>query len=271
MKTQGISVRLSFLRIATILGILCLCLGTTHAQSPSGDSKAMDSYSLGYEFGSNARKQPVELDLDTIIEGVRDAYKREQPRFSEHEMKEALGMLKKRIWTAQQLKYSELADKNLKEGEAFLTENAKKPGVVTLPSGLQYKVILEGNGPSPAATDKVKVQYRGTLVNGTEFDSSFARGEPASVGVSGVVRGWTEVLQLMKVGSKWQAFIPAKLAYGNRSHGRIPPQSALIFEIELLSIEKPAEKAGQSGPVASTHEEQSPVPGEAVSQTDDEK
>jgi len=133
--------------------------------------------------------------------------------------------------------FQQLADKNQKEGEVFLAENKKKKGVITLPSGLQYQVIKEGTGKIPKATDTVTTHYRGTLIDGTEFDSSYKRGEPASFPVNGVIKGWTEALQLMKVGSKWQLFIPSNLAYGPQGAGQaIGPNATLIFEIELLSI-----------------------------------
>jgi FKBP-type peptidyl-prolyl cis-trans isomerase FklB len=245
---------------AFILG-LTLLAPVCWAEEPArlGDEKAKDSYSLGYEFGSNIKKQPVDLDLEAIITGIRDAYEGKEPKLSTEEMKEELGSLKKKVWVAQQREYQEKASRNLKEGEAFLAENAKKEGVITLPSGLQYKVLKEGSGPSPKATDSVTVHYRGTLVNGTEFDSSYARGEPATVHVIGMIRGWIEALQLMKAGSKWWIFVPPKLAYGERQFGRIPPNSTLIFDLELLSVTegpvqggtepRPAEsKTGGSGP-----------------------
>jgi FKBP-type peptidyl-prolyl cis-trans isomerase len=131
------------------------------------------------------------------------------------------------------------AEKNLKAGEAFLAENAKKEGVKTTASGLQYKVIKSGTGPSPKPTDVVKVQYHGTLIDGTVFDSSVRRNQPATFTVNGVIPGWTEALQLMKVGDKWKLFIPAKLAYGEQGSGPIGPNIVLIFDVELLGIEKP--------------------------------
>ena len=132
-----------------------------------------------------------------------------------------------------------LAEKNAKEGEAFFAENKKKEGIVTLPSGLQYKVIKEGDGPTPKATDTVSVNYKGTFIDGTEFDSSYKRNQPATFKVKGVIPGWVEALQLMKVGSKWQIFIPASLAYGDKGAGNvIGPNATLIFEVELLSIDE---------------------------------
>jgi FKBP-type peptidyl-prolyl cis-trans isomerase FklB len=136
----------------------------------------------------------------------------------------------------QQLRSRESAAKNLADGKAFLYANKTKEGVKALPDGLQYLALTEGNGPMPKANDMVKVHYRGTLLNGTEFDSSYSHGEPAVFHADGMMPGWTEALQLMKVGSKWQIFIPTELAYGNRQFGRIPPNSAISFEIELLGV-----------------------------------
>jgi FKBP-type peptidyl-prolyl cis-trans isomerase len=142
------------------------------------------------------------------------------------------------VFRAYQAKLmTKLLDKNKKEGEAFLAANKSKPGVKSLPSGLQYKVLKEGDGPSPKTTDAVKANYRGTLIDGTEFDSSYKKGVPIEFPVSRVIKGWTEALQLMKVGSKWQLFIPAELAYGAQARPTIPPNSTLVFEVELVAIE----------------------------------
>ena len=154
---------------------------------------------------------------------------------TQQEMNETLVDLKKKVVAEEQRQKTEAAGKNLQEGKAFLAENAKKKDVTTLPSGLQYKVIEKGSGASPKKTDSVTVHYKGTLIDGTEFDSSYARGKPATFRVDGVIAGWTEALQLMKPGAKWQLFIPANLAYGERGAGsRIGPNSALIFEVELI-------------------------------------
>jgi FKBP-type peptidyl-prolyl cis-trans isomerase FklB len=137
---------------------------------------------------------------------------------------------------ARQKKIKEIAERNLAAGKAFLEENKKKEGVKTLPSGLQYKVLAEGSGKIPKASDNVTVNYKGTLINGTEFDSSYKRGKPTTFQVDKVIRGWTEALQLMKEGSKWQLFIPLELGYGERGAEPVPPNSVLIFEVELISV-----------------------------------
>jgi FKBP-type peptidyl-prolyl cis-trans isomerase FklB len=179
----------------------------------------------------------VQLNPEALVKGVQDAVTGTKPLMDSQEMNQTLVDLKRKIMTAQQEELKKMAEKNIMEGRAFLAENAKKEGVKTLPSGLQYKVIAEGSGRTPKENDTVTVHYRGTLINGTEFDSSYSRSQPATFRVDGVIPGWSEALQLMKAGSRWQIFIPTELAYGERGAGSvIPPNSTLIFEVELLSI-----------------------------------
>jgi FKBP-type peptidyl-prolyl cis-trans isomerase FklB len=225
-------------RVLSIVLIFVLSACLCRAEDTPGlkGEKEKESYSLGYEFGSTLKRRPLDLDLAVIVEGIRDALEGKGPKLTAEEMKEIIAGMKRKVWTKQQKLYQEMLARNLKEGEAFLAENAKKEGVKTLSSGLQYRVLREGTGPSPKATDRVTVHYRGTLVDGTEFDDSYRRNEPSTVRIFGVIQGWTEALQLMKTGAKWQIFVPAKLGYGERRHGRIPPNSVLIFELELLSI-----------------------------------
>ncbi len=207
------------------------------------------SYSLGYKTGTNMKNSSVDLDLDTYIKALREGFTGGKAAMTDQEMQELILSLQKEMKekqaqeTAQ--KKNQLPEKNKKEGEAFLAENAKKEGVVILPSGLQYKIIKEGTGKQPAKADKVKVQYRGSFINGTEFDSSYKRGKPATFGVDRVIKGWTEALPLMKEGSKWVLYIPPDLAYGRGGSGRgkgekigkIGPNQTLIFEVELISIQ----------------------------------
>jgi len=201
------------------------------------DQKDKESYSLGYQFGQNLKSQGVEINLDIYTSGIRDALGGKEPQMSQEEIRATIGELQKRVMAARQKELKEKAEKNLAEGKVFLDENKKKEGVKTLPSGLQYKVLVEGSGKTPKATDTVTVHYRGTLINGSEFDSSYKKGQPSTFQVNGVIRGWSEALQLMKGGSRWQLFIPPELAYGERAAGlQIPPHSALIFEVELISI-----------------------------------
>jgi len=189
--------------------------------------------------GTGMRKQGVAdaVDPTLVARGLRDALSGGKTAMTEDEMKTALQQLANEVRTAQESKNKEAGASNRKEGETFLAENKSKEGVKVLPDGLQYKVLTEGNGPKPTANDTVTVNYRGTLINGKEFDSSYKRGQPTSFPVGGVIKGWTEALQLMPVGSKWQLFIPADLAYGDRGAGSdIAPGDTLIFEVELLSI-----------------------------------
>ncbi|MGD0280771.1 MAG: FKBP-type peptidyl-prolyl cis-trans isomerase [Dissulfurispiraceae bacterium] len=202
------------------------------------------SYSIGYTQGinlaGNLKAQSVDVDTNTIIEAFKTGLSGTAPVLTEQEMRQIISELQKSIAAKQSELMKEAAEKNKKAGESFLAENMKKIGVVTLPDGLQYKVMKEGTGEIPKATDKVKVNYRGTLIDGKEFDSSYKRGEPAVFPVKGgIIAGWTEALQLMRVGSKWELFIPSGLAYGTRAASPlVGPNSTLIFEIELLSIEK---------------------------------
>ena len=201
------------------------------------DQKDKESYSLGYQFGQNLKTQGVDINPDVYTSGLRDALGGKDVRMSQEEIRAAISEVQKRIMTAKQKELKEQADKNLAESKAFLEENKKKEGIKILPSGLQYKVLAEGSGTTPNKTDTVTVHYRGTLINGTEFDSSYKRGKPQTFKVDSVIRGWTEALQLMKEGAKWQLFIPPELAYGERGAGStIGPNATLIFEIDLLTI-----------------------------------
>ncbi len=195
------------------------------------------SYSMGLNLGKSLMRQPFEVDMDIFLRGFNDAVHKRKPLMTDQEMRETEIAFQKEMGEKQAQMMKAVAEKNKKEGETFLAENKKKEGVKNLPSGLQYKVITEGKGASPKATDTVTVNYKGTLIDGTEFDSSYKRGQPATFPVNGVIKGWTEALQLMKTGSKWQLFIPSDLAYGDKGAGpQIGPNAVLIFEVELLSI-----------------------------------
>ncbi len=195
------------------------------------------SYAIGMDMGGSLKRNAIDVDVDALMKGIKDSLAGGKMLLTEQEQKEILVAFQKEFQAKQQEKMKAQAEKNKKEGEAFLADNKKKKGVKVLPSGLQYKVITEGKGPSPKDSDTVTVNYRGTLIDGTEFDSSYKRNEPATFPVKGVIKGWTEALQLMKEGAKWQLFIPANLAYGERGAGNmIGPNSTLIFEVELLKI-----------------------------------
>jgi len=197
------------------------------------------SYIIGLDIGSNFKKQSIDIDPDILLKGMKDALAGKKAALSEEEIRETKAAFQKEMKAKQEEIAKKLGEKNKKEGEAFLAENKKKEGVKTLPSGLQYKVIKAGKGKKPNLTDTVKTHYKGTLIDGTEFDSSYRRGQPATFSVNGVIPGWTEALQLMEEGAKWQLFIPSHLAYGDRGAGHIiGPNATLIFEIELISIEE---------------------------------
>src|SRR6266536_5660682 len=213
------------------------------------------SYALGMNIGSglgtNLKKQSVDYDVNLVAQGLKDALTGTKTRLTEQEAQAVLQEVQAELRKSQQDKTEKAGAANKTEGEAFLTANKAKEGVVTLPSGLQYKILKEGTGPKPAATDTVVCNYKGTMTNGTEFDSSFKRGQPATFPVGGVIKGWTEALQLMPVGSKWQLFVPSNLAYGERGTGSdIGPNATLIFEVELVSIQpkEPAKEPGKEPP-----------------------
>jgi len=201
---------------------------------------------IGSGLGANLKKQSVDVDSTLVSQGLKDAMSGGKTRLTQEEAQTVLTDVQNEVRKQQQEKAQQAGAANKTEGEAFLAANKSKDGVVTLPSGLQYKILTAGTGPKPTASDSVKCNYRGTLINGTEFDSSYKRGQPTTFGVGQVIKGWTEALQLMPVGSKWQLFVPANLAYGERGAGaEIGPNSTLIFEVELLSIE-PATKDDKS-------------------------
>jgi FKBP-type peptidyl-prolyl cis-trans isomerase FklB len=206
------------------------------------------SYALGMNLGASLHKQSVEVDPNMVAQGLRAALAGGKTLLTQDEAQAALMEVQNELRKKQQEKMQVAGEANKKEGEAFLAAKKGKEGVVTLPSGLEYKILKEGNGPKPTASDSVVCNYRGTLINGTEFDSSYKRGQPATFPVNGVIKGWTEALQLMPVGSKWQLFVPSSLAYAERgAGGEIGPNATLIFEVELLSIQEKA-KTDQDKP-----------------------
>ncbi len=236
---------MKLIRLA-IVGILSVGVSAAFAAEPAKvelkDQRDKASYAIGLNWGNNIRSQGADLSVDVILQGLKDGMENKPAVLSEAQVQEVMKAFQAELRTKQEAKRKEQGEHNKTEGEAFLAENAKKAGVITLPSGLQYKIMKEGTGPKPSATDKVAVQYRGTLINGTEFDSSYKRGpEPATFGVSQVVKGWTEALELMPVGSKWQLFVPAALGYGERGSRNIEPNATLIFEVDLVEIKKAVE------------------------------
>jgi FKBP-type peptidyl-prolyl cis-trans isomerase FklB len=233
------------LQLIAALGILYLASQVSAEENLVLKSqKDKVSYIIGMEIGKNFKKQSIDIDPDILTKGIKDVFSGGKPLLTEQEIQENMVTFQKEMMAKQEELAKKLRENNKKEGEAFLAENKKKDGVKTLPSGLQYKVTKAGTGKKPKLTDTVTTQYRGTLIDGTEFDSSYRRGQPVSFPVTGVIPGWTEALQLMEEGAKWQLFIPPNLAYGERGAGRdIGPNATLIFEIELVSIqEKKQEK-----------------------------
>ena len=217
-------------------------------KAPLKDQKDKSSYAIGLNIGMNFSKQKIAINPDVFVAGVKDGLAG-KPQMTETEVRETMTNLEKDMESKQK----EAAGKNAQDGEKFLAENKKKEGVKTTASGLQYKVIKEGTGTQPKATDTVTVNYRGTLIDGTEFDSSYKRGQPATFPLNAVIKGWTEGLQLMKVGSKYQIFVPASLGYGERgAGGDIGPNSTLIFEVELLDAKAAGGSAGSSPSPAPT-------------------
>jgi len=223
-------------RLIVILGILLL-VSQVNAQEKLvlKDQKDKISYIVGMDIGNNLKKQSIGVNTKVLAKGIEDALAGAKPLLTEQEIQETMMAFQKEMLAKQ----AEVAKKNKTEGEAFLAENKKKEGVKTLPSGLQYKVIKAGTGKKPKSSDTVTVNYRGTLIDGTEFDSSYKRGQPATFQVTGVIPGWTEALQLMQEGAKWQLFVPSNLAYGERGAGGvIGPNATLLFEIELISVQE---------------------------------
>ena len=193
------------------------------------------SYIIGMDIGNNLKKQSIDVEPNILVKGVKDALTGGKPLLTEQEIRETMTAFQNEMRVKQEV----VARKNKEQGDSFLADNKKKEGVKTLQSGLQYKVIKVGVGKKPKLNDYVTTHYRGTLIDGTEFDSSYKRGQPATFQVSGVIPGWTEALQLMETGAKWELFIPPNLAYGERgSGGVIGPNATLIFEIELISIQE---------------------------------
>ena len=195
------------------------------------------SYGIGADLGRNLKRLGIEIDADALIKGFNDALSGAKPLMSDEEIGQTLNALQQNIQRKAAQAAAAAGEENKKAGEAFLAQNKGKQGVVTLPSGLQYKILKAGDGKKPTENDTVECNYRGTLINGTEFDSSYRRGQPATFGVGQVIPGWREALQLMPVGSKWELYVPSDLAYGERGAGRdIGPNATLVFEVELLAI-----------------------------------
>ncbi|MDQ4140769.1 MAG: FKBP-type peptidyl-prolyl cis-trans isomerase [Bacteroidota bacterium] len=201
------------------------------------NNKEKISYIIGRDMATNFRKQGLEVDPDIFLQGFKEAIAGQKSQLSQEDVQAAMMELHQLMASRQNTAMSRQGEINQQEGEAFLAENKNRPDVVTLPSGLQYQVLSQGSGKSPSKSDSVTTHYHGTLLDGTVFDSSYERGEPATFPVNGVIAGWTEALQKMKEGDKWRLFIPSNLAYGTRgAGGDIGPNATLIFDVELLTV-----------------------------------
>jgi FKBP-type peptidyl-prolyl cis-trans isomerase FklB len=231
-------------RWTVALGVAVLAVAAVAQDAPAlKSSKEKFSYALGMQMGSGFRKQGLELDTTSLGKGIADAFSGGKTLLTEDEMRSVLAAAQEEYKQKQGAMRAEKAQTELKEGQKFLEANKSKEGVVALPSGLQYKILNAGNGKKPDGDDTVVCNYRGTFVDGTEFDSSAKHNGAATFPIRGVIKGWTEALQLMPVGSKWQLFVPASLAYGENGAGQvIPPNATLIFEVELLSLQEEQKK-----------------------------
>ena len=225
--------------VVVVAVLLASAVATGQGTAPVlKDQQDKVSYAIGLDIARNLKKSEIDVRTDALVRGLRDGFAGVQPALSDEEIKAVMTAFQQEMRAKQEERVKAQATKNKQEGDAFLAANKAKEGVVALPSGLQYKVLTAGTGKQPKATDTVSVHYRGTLIDGTEFDSSYKRGEPVEFPLTGVIKGWTEGLQLMKEGAKWQFFIPSQLAYGENGApgGRIGPNSTLIFEVELLAV-----------------------------------
>jgi len=236
--------RLTCIIIAST-GLYACDKGSETSGSNTGKAQALDtleqkaSYSFGVDVATGLKKQNIKLDIDALNRGIADAYSGSELALSDDDRLQAKTTFQAQIRESMLKEQAKIGEDNLAKGKAFLAENAKKPGVITTESGLQYKIITTGDGKQPKDTDTVTTHYQGTLIDGREFDSSYKRDKPASFPVKGVIKGWTEALQLMHVGDKWQLFIPPELAYGATKRSElIEANSTLIFEIELLGIKE---------------------------------
>ncbi|HEV2840639.1 MAG TPA: FKBP-type peptidyl-prolyl cis-trans isomerase [Chthoniobacterales bacterium] len=225
--------------IICLAAVLVASIGLAQDKAPLKDQKDKASYSIGHDIGNTFKKQNVDINLDALVSGMKDALAGKEA-LPKEERDKTLAAFQKELIEKQTAAAKAAGEKNAAEGEKFLEENKKKDGVKTTASGLQYKVLKEGAGESPKATDMVVTHYKGTLLDGTEFDSSYKKNEPLTIPANRVIPGWAEGLLLMKPGAKYQFFIPSKLAYGERGVGRdIGPNATLIFEVELIGIKPP--------------------------------
>jgi FKBP-type peptidyl-prolyl cis-trans isomerase len=227
----------------TVIGLSLASIAMAEGTNVLTDTKSRVSYAIGLNIGHSFKAQDIDVDVGLVTRAIQDVAAGRPELMTEPEVKQTLTAFQQEMRANMMKKRAEQGLKSKADGEAFLAANKSQPGVTVLPDGLQYQVLTTGAGPLPAASDTVTVNYRGTLIDGTEFDSSYKRGQPASFPVGGVIRGWTEALEKMPVGSKWKLFIPSELAYGESGQRGIPPNAVLIFEVELLDTKAPAAPA----------------------------
>ncbi len=233
------------LRLFAVMFMLTYLVGCSAEEASSASELKLDtpknriSYTIGVNIGQDFKTQKMDVDPDVLLMGLKDTLSGKELQLTEEEMVQEIQNFQQEMQAKMVAEMEAQATTNKAAGEAFLAENANQEGVVVTESGLQYKILEPGEGDSPGPADVATVHYRGTLIDGTQFDSSYDRGQPATFPVGGVIAGWTEALQLMKPGAKWQLFIPAELAYGERGAGQdIGPNSTLLFDVELISVEK---------------------------------
>ena len=228
---------MKYVLVLLIAILFAACQSSPGGKTSLSSEKDSLSYSVGLQMGESLKLGADDMDIEALVKGIRDGMGDKEKMLTKEEVQNNFSKFQKIMTAKFQEDQKRKAEEGIVKGDEFLKENAQKEGVVTLPSGLQYKIIEAGSGPSPKATDQVVVHYRGRLLDGTQFDSSYDRGQPATFGVGQVIKGWTEGLQLMSTGAKWELYIPSELAYGARGAGQtIPPNSTLIFEVELLEI-----------------------------------
>jgi FKBP-type peptidyl-prolyl cis-trans isomerase FklB len=237
--------------IVTLLVVAAAAAARAQDAKPFKNDKEKVSYAIGADTGSRMRQSEIEVDIDMFMRGLKDATAGNEKLLTDQESREVFTKLRQDIMNRQHEKQRQLGEKNRKEGEEFLAANKAKPGIVTLPSGLQYTILADGDGPSPKPEDTVTVNYRGTLIDGTEFDRS-PTNQPASFAANTVPRGWTEALTRMKVGSKWKLFVPSDLAYGLMGRPpKIGPNATLLLDVELVSFKAPVAAANPNPPLTS--------------------
>jgi len=230
--------KISIITFILVLASASIALGGTPPEAPRTQFEK-ESYSMGYQLGLSIRNDEIDVEFEQLVKGLHAAIDGTEPLLGIQDMRRLIADLRKRARETALRRMQELTVRNAEESERFLAENRKHAGIQTTPSGLQYKVLTDGSGAAPGPEDTVRVNYRGTFIDGREFDSSYSKGEPQTIRTDGVIKGWTEALQMMRAGAKWQIFVPPHLAYGRSGLGqKIPPNKVLVFEIELLSVDQ---------------------------------